>query len=61
MKCPYQTRTIHQPEVVNEHGRILAEDITIFGECLKNECPFYTVKYNLDGTCLKAYAEGGKT
>lgn len=41
MKCPYQTRTIHQPEVVNEHGRKCAEDITVFGECLDDECPFY--------------------
>jgi len=41
MKCPYQTRIIHQPEVVDEHGRINAEDITVFGECVGDKCPFY--------------------
>ena len=41
MRCPYQTKTIHQPEVVDEHGRINAEDLTVFGECIDDECPFY--------------------
>lgn len=41
MKCPYQTRTIHQPVVLDEHGSMNAEDITTFGECLGEECPFY--------------------
>lgn len=61
MKCPYQTRITHKPERTRASGVEFAEDITQFGECLKNECPFYyTKKYNERNTtehCHKAESE----
>ena len=41
MKCPYQTKTIHTPERHDGYITSYAEDITIFCECIKSECPFY--------------------
>lgn len=54
MKCPYQKKVIHRPEVLLHNPEALeeiittiyAEDITVFCECLKSECPFYyTTEY----------------
>lgn len=46
MKCPYQTKVIHRPEYVEGYVKHFAEDITMFAECLKSECPFYhTTEY----------------
>lgn len=39
MKCPYQTRVIHKTGDWLQN----AEDITMFADCLKHECPFYHV------------------
>ena len=48
MKCPYQTRVIHKPAEfeVTDVCKNFAEDITIFGDCIKTECPFYYVAWN---------------
>lgn len=45
MKCPYQTKVIHQPEYVEGYVKHFAEDITVFAECLKSECPFYSTSW----------------
>lgn len=65
MKCPYQTRIIHQPERVCKNGdiKVNAEDRTIFGECYKDECPLYSslsFSLNNEKVCLRAKAEGSK-
>ena len=41
MKCPWITETIHKPERYGNYGRIPAKDIVKFGDCLKEECPFW--------------------
>ena len=41
MKCPYQTKVIHQPEYTEGYTRVFAQDVTMFSKCLENECPFY--------------------
>ena len=47
MKCPYQTITKHIPEHEIVFEKVYAQDITEFGECWKNDCPFYyTTEYN---------------
>ena len=40
MKCPYQTKVIHK-EYEEVDVKNFTEDITIFCECIKSECPFY--------------------
>lgn len=46
MKCPYQTRVIHKPEYTEGYVKNFAEDITMFADCVKTECPFYyTTEY----------------
>lgn len=41
MRCPYQTRVIHKPEYTEGDVKNFAEVITVFGDCVKRECPFY--------------------
>lgn len=41
MKCPWMPVTVHKSERYSDFGRIPAKDITTFGECLKDECPFW--------------------
>ena len=41
MRCPYQTRVIHQDEYTTGYLTYPAEDRTEFGYCLRSECPFY--------------------
>ena len=54
MKCPYQTITIHDPESFGHK----AKEIKTFGECLKEECPFYhRVKQDAREHCRKAESE----
>ncbi len=65
MKCPYQTRVIHKPEYTEGYVKNFAEDITEFGDCLKNECPFYhTTEYKpankITEHCRKAESEDKK-
>ena len=43
MKCPYQIKTIHMPEHDDGYITCYAEDITMFLECVKDECPFYYI------------------
>lgn len=49
MKCPWMPITVHKSERYSDFGRIPAKDITTFGDCLKEECPFYgeTVKEHM--------------
>jgi len=60
MKCPYQTTTIHKPEYVSGERKHFAEDVVIFGDCVKDDCPFYYTGW-ANGTvehCRKAESEG---
>lgn len=62
MKCPYQTRVIHKPEYTEGYVRNFAEDITEFSDCVKNECPFYSIKEysparRITEHCLRAESE----
>lgn len=47
MKCPYQTKVIHQSEYTDGNYVIHhAQDITEFSDCIKSQCPFYyTTEY----------------
>lgn len=55
MRCPYQKRVIHKPEDTLGYMKHFAEDITVFADCLKCECPFY-YKKNTDH-CRRAERE----
>ena len=61
MKCPYQTRVIHKPEDIEGYVKHFAMDVTEFGNCLKEECPFYHYRINPDASrteyCYKAESE----
>jgi hypothetical protein len=62
MKCPYQISVIHKTEYTEGYVRNFAEDITKFGDCLGNECPFYyTTEYKpaskITEHCRKAEGE----
>lgn len=56
MRCPYQLRVIHQPGYDKGYERQFAEDITEFGECIKNECPFYYMEKGAE-KCYRVKAE----
>lgn len=45
MRCPYQKIVIHKDQY-SLNGVIYNNmaDTTLFGECLKDECPFYRIK-----------------
>lgn len=63
MKCPYQTRVIHKPEYTEGYVKNFAEDITMFADCLKTECPFYHItEYKparkITEHCRRAESEG---
>lgn len=46
MKCPYQTKVIHKSEQIEGYVIHHAQDITVFSDCLRTECPFYhTTEY----------------
>lgn len=46
MKCPYQTIISHKSEYTEGYVKHFTEDIIVFYECVKNECPFYyTTEY----------------
>lgn len=62
MKCPYQTRLIHKPEYTEGYVKNFAEDVTMFADCAKTECPFYyTTEYKparqITEHCRKAESE----
>jgi hypothetical protein len=62
MKCPYQTKVIHKPEYTERYVKHFAEDITIFCECVKSECPFYYTLWSPGkaerlGHCRRAESE----
>lgn len=61
MKCPYQTEVIHKPEYTANYITYYAKDITQFGDCVKEECPFYHYRINSDASrreyCFKAESE----
>lgn len=62
MKCPYQTKVIHKPKYEKTYTTVPAEDITVFCECIKSECPFYyTTYYATEVTehCRRAESEVG--
>lgn len=60
MKCPYQTKVIHKPEYTDGYVKHFAEDMTVFCECVKSECPFYYTSgtYKAVEHCRKAESEG---
>lgn len=63
MKCPYQTRVVHKPEYTAGCVIHFAEDITVFYECSKNECPFYYTSSwgeEIEEHCGRAEKEGAK-
>lgn len=47
MKCPFQTTVTHIPEHMEEGGiiKVYPKDVTSFGECLEDECPFYNFRW----------------
>lgn len=55
MKCPYQTITIHKPEIKDLYVIRSAMDIVEFSDCIYNECPFY----RQTNICLRAEKEIG--
>ena len=59
MKCPYQTITTHTPEYTDMYIKHFAKDIVKFGDCVKNECPFYytTEAHKTIEHCRKAESE----
>lgn len=57
MRCPYQTKVIHQPEYKEGYTTHFAADITVFCECFGEECPFYYTTYGDDEHCRKAESE----
>ena len=65
MRCPYQKKIIHKPSQIDNSGCFIpeyAEDITVFGECLRGECPYYQkIDYKHPGgiieTCRKVESE----
>lgn len=57
MKCPYQIRMIHKSENNGFYVREPAEDITMFSDCLKTECPFYYVTECITEHCRRAESE----
>ena len=61
MKCPYQTITTHKPEYTDGYVKHFAKDTVEFGDCIKNECPFYytTWVHKKVEHCSKAES-GGK-
>lgn len=64
MKCPYQTKVIHQTEYIEgNYVKHCAQDITQFSDCLGSECPFYrTTENRVTGItrehCRRAESEG---
>ena len=62
MKCPYQTRLIHKPEYIENYVKHFAMDVIEFGDCVKEECPYYHYRIYDDAShkeyCLKAESEG---
>jgi len=62
MKCPYQTKTVHQPEYTEGCTTYYAKDTTVFLDCLGDECPLY-YRRTICGTeftehCRRAEKEG---
>ena len=61
MKCPYQTEVIHKPEYTENYIMQYATDVTQFGDCVGEECPYYRYKINFYASrterCLKAESE----
>ena len=60
MKCPYRITTIHQRYIESSDYFVLdtpAKYMETFGECYKEECPFWDV--DIDGVtkCRRAWAE----
>lgn len=55
MKCPYQTKVIHKPEDTEGYIKHFAEDITEFGDCYGNECPYYYTTQTYDGVDEHCY------
>ena len=46
MKCPYRPIITHQPyEEIDGYPKHYAQDITEFGECYKDACPFYCTSW----------------
>lgn len=60
MKCPYQKIIIHKPEDIDGYVIHFAKDIVEFGNCVKNECPFYYTNKTVDQVehCRRAESEG---
>lgn len=56
MRCPYQTKTIHKPQRNDGYIMGYAEDITMFLECAKDECPFYYISGKAE-CCSRANSE----
>lgn len=47
MKCPFQTTVTHFPENMDRESpeKSFPKDVTTFGECLEEECPFYSFRW----------------
>lgn len=46
MKCPFQTTVTHVPEHFKEGiVKVFAKDVTTFGECLEEDCPFFGARW----------------
>lgn len=47
MKCPFQPTVTHIPAHTEMNGliKVDAKDVTTFGECLEEECPFYSARW----------------
>lgn len=59
MKCPYRVNIEHAPEKRESQFALYRgqSEIVWFGECYKEECPFWDV--DIDGVtkCRRAWAE----
>jgi len=60
MKCPYQTKVIHKPKRTEEYVIHFAEDVTVFCECAKRECPFYYTSWEHKTVAHCRKAESGE-
>lgn len=46
MKCPFQTTVTHIPAHTKEGiFKVHPKDVTTFGDCLEEECPFYGYRW----------------
>ena len=57
MRCPYQTKVIHQTEYKEGYTTHFAADITVFCECWEKECPFYYTMHDGSEHCRKTESE----